>query len=324
MIKMATGYIDYFEQASSGADETTLVGQNLYKLFGVDDQGLAIGDMPLNVEVDAGNVMGQSYPDIEPGNYPQNVINHQGNLINGIPIFGMLGKATPTIANQKQTITNFTTSEATKPFYAIAEKIGSLKPKVSHGAMIRDLALTYRTGGFVTASMLSSGRKTHTPDWSLNTPTFPSGISSSFNVFEHFKIGVDGSEAAVPTIESIQCRMTQGNPISTIADEGYTKEISPWDSIFAGFVITFKDPNEYLWENSILRTKFSVLWKMSKSEAESGNSHWFEFDTVGATAFCNGLSLVKRKGNVTNWTAIITCSNITCVMQDYVANTFYT
>ncbi len=321
-----TTYIDYFEQASSGADISTLVGQDLYKFFSIDQDGLSIGDLPLNVEIDAGNVMGQSFPTIEPGNYPQNVINHQGLLINGVPIFGMLGKAAHTTANQKQTITNFTTSEATKPFYAIAEKIGSLKPKVSHGAMIRDLAISYNTGGFVKASMLSSGKKTHIPDpeWTLNTPTFPSSIASPFNVFNHFKVGPDGSEAEITTIESIQCRITQGNPISTIADEGYTKSISPWDPIFSGFVITFRDPNEFLWEKSMLRTKFSILWKMSKSEAESGNSHFFEFDTVGATAFCNSLTSVKRKGNVVIWTAVMTCSNITCVMQDYVNDLFYT
>ena len=321
-----TTYIDYFEKASSGADEDTLVGQNLYKFFAIDEEGLALTDMPFNGQVDAGNVMGQSYPNIDPGNLPQNVINHQGLLVNGVPIFGMLGKAAHTINNQKQTITNFTTSEATKPFYNVAEKIGSLKPKVSHAAMIRDLALNYRTGGFVTASMLSSGRKTHTPDWSLNTPTFPTHntTASKFNVFEHFKIGADGSEGAITTMESLQCRMTQGNPATTIGDVGHIKSISPWDPIFSGFVITFRDPDEYLWENSILGTKFSVLWKMSKSEAESGNSHWFEFDTVGASAICNGLTSVKRKGNVVLWTAVITCSNITCVMQDYVNDSFYT
>ena len=110
-----TTYIDYFEKASSGADEDTLVGQNLYKFFAIDEEGLALTDMPFNGQVDAGNVMGQSYPNIDPGNLPQNVINHQGLLVNGVPIFGMLGKATHTINNQKQTITNFTTSEPSAP-----------------------------------------------------------------------------------------------------------------------------------------------------------------------------------------------------------------
>lgn len=320
-----TTYIEYFEQSLTQNDESSPHGLATYKWGGTPPAGLTVGNIPANREIDAGNVMGLSYPTIAAGNFPQRVVQHHGTLVNLVPVYGMLGKAAHTIANQKQTITNFTTTQATKPFYLNGEKIGSLDRKYVYNCMIRDLAIDYITGGVVTFNQLSIGKKVEINNAIVPTaPIFPSSIDSEFDVFTHFKWGVDGSEAAVDKITSIQCRMTQGNPITTNADEGYLKTISPWDPIYTGFVVQFREENAALYADQHTGTKRSILWKMAKSAAESGNTHNFEFDTVGASAICNSLVPVKNKGQVVSWTAVFTCADITCVGQDYVADTFYT
>lgn len=317
-----TTYADSFKQVSTPYVETSLNAVQTYKFGGRIPAGSEVLDISLQVEVNASEILGQTYPDIAAGNYPVNQIKESATLVNLIPIYGMYGKAAHTIANQKQTITNFGVTEGIKPHYSYAEEIGSLKGKFVHGVMKHDLALNYVMGSIVTYDALSKGKKQDLQTWEPTTPIFPSGISSEFDVFNHFKWGADGSEAALDGMLSVQLRGTQ-NVITTISDEGYFKTVTGWAPIFTGFNISFSKENSALYEDAYARTKRSILWKMSKSSAESGNSHWFEFDTVGATALCNSLTAIKKSGNIIGWNAIFTCEDITCVGQDYVADTFY-
>lgn len=316
-----TTIIDYMEQSLGPTDESTLVGQSLYKwgLEGISGDNLI--SIPLVVEPKQIEKLGLTYPVLDSGgNYPVTRAEVNGVMVNGIPFYAQYGKATHTIANQKQTITNFTTTELLKPRYHLASKIGGLYTHIAYSNIFHDFNLTHILGEPVSFSLVGMGYKQEFANVSLSAPTFPSTKDQPFDILNHVKWGADGSETALDSPYAIQFKSTQALK-GIIGDDGYNKYIGDWSPIFNGIVIGFKTDNDSgLIADAHAKTMRSLLYKATKS---SNTNHWFELDTLGDKALIRDLTPVKNLGQIVGWTAVIELESPTFVCQDYVADTFY-
>jgi len=318
-----TTFSDMIEQSLGPTDESTLVGQTTYKWLQKKPPGDEWLDASLMVEVGQQEKVALTYPTLSTGNYPADRVVNNGLLINGMPFFAMYGKATHTTANTKQTVTNFTTTEGRKPRYHNAQKIGSLDAHVIYSVLYHDLTLDWTLGSPVLCELVGKGYKHETTSGTMPTPSYPGSVSSVFDYCEHFKWGADASETAVSGVKGVQLRASQG-VVAVLGDDGYYVTISEFAPIFTVMTVAFTGEDSGIWDDAHGLTQRSLLWKMGKSSAESGNTHYFEVDSNGATAICNQLVPVKQTGNVILWNAVFTLQNPSIVIQDYVNDTFYT
>lgn len=317
-----TVFVDMIEQATGPTDETTLVGQSTYEWLLKSPPGNEWLDSGLYVDVNQQEKVGLTYYTLSAGNYPRDRVVNKGAMINGMPFFAAYGKAAHTTADQKQTVSHFTTTEARKPRYHNAQKIGSLDADVIYATMYHDLTLDWTLGAPVFAELIGKGMKPDLDAGAMPTPTYPSSVKSTFNFCHHFKWGADGSESAIAGIKGVQLRVSQG-VVAILGANGYYVCVSEFAPMFTVMTIAFTGEEAGLWADAHGRTLRSLLWKMGKSNPESGNAHWFEVDTGGNTAICNQMVPVKHVGQDVLWNAVFTLQNPTAVIQDYLLDEFY-
>jgi len=315
-----TTYVDAFEQALTETDESTLVGQSIYK-FGTPIQDRNPGiDAPFAMDVNESEKMGLTYSELSAGNYPMDNVRVVTNLINGVGIYGMYGKATHTVANTTQTVTNFTTTEKVKPRYTCVEKIGSLYPHVIHGVLFHDMELSMIPGEVMIQTLTGKGCKHHIPDWELQTPTYPSSLSSPYNILDYSncKWGADGSETAFNNIVSVNIHATHKKVTSYTGDDGYYLHNDEWSPIKTVVALGLKKEEQSLMSDAYAGTLRSLTLKFM-----NGLGYSITFDSAGNTALCHGLASVKKLGEIIGYNALFTVQNPTWTITDHVADTFY-
>ncbi len=313
-----TNYVDAFEYATGPDDISSLVDQAIYKWGLRIPEGEEILSIPLSKEVSVEEKLSLTYPTNTTGNIPADDVKANGLLVNGIPLYGMFGKVAN--ATPLHTITNYTISEGMKPLFNVVEKIGSLNPHVVHATLFHDLTLTIAKGTAMVFELTGKGHKNHSPNWALQTPTYPSSEGRPFDILQHFKWGVDGSEASIDGVSVVSMKSTQA-VIAVIGDDGWYEYISAWTPIFSAITMTYTGEEATLQADQEAGTKRSLLWKVAKS-SDPSNDH-LEFDPVGNSVICTDIIHQKRPGEVIASTAVFAFQDMTMKCQDQLADALY-
>ena len=314
-------YVSAYEPASSETDETTLVGQTIYK-FGINDtRTIPLG---MNDEWSGEKLedISNHYYTLANGIKPMDIITAHYLPINLTGAYRTFGYADNTVADTTRKM-SAASNLANKKRYACVEKIASLKPHVSHGSLFNDFSIRWDKDTGWVCNEIGSGLKNHAPDWALETPVYPSAARTNttdvFDVFNYLKWGADGSEVAIPKLQIVEAHIFHAIAKHT-GDNNYYSKLSAIGAIGCTITATFHSCPSALYDDYHAGTPRSLLMKGSKSKNSACN---FEFDDEGDTVRCMSLQPSKTSGQTDLWTAVFWLSNVKLSVTDYVEDTFY-
>jgi len=316
-------FIDCWDRATGYDDETSLNGAASY-LFGYKLRGSEILDVGYNVDLHESTKMGQWYKTNTKGNFRLDNAMARFIPVNGICFWDMYGKATHTVANQTQTITNMTTTEGVKPKKKAFQQSHESVQKVDlFGLVTTRLQLEYSEGNPLVCSQSMIGSKidfasTATP----NTPTFPDDASNNeidgaFTNFNNWTWNSTTMEKPQRFKMEVQHEMI---PYMK-GTSSYYNDMSPQNPIRTGFVAAVVGTTGYtdLRDDMIAGTKRTLTWKQQKGDPTK------YFEVTASNTICHSINPVAREpGKPFAYTAVFTCESVSVVVVDYVDDDFYT
>ena len=290
--------------------ETSVNGVPTY-YFGKPIARNPVLDMNFEVSVAQAKKLGNWYPTNAAGSYPLDKIMASYIPVNGIMFFATLGKATHTVANTTQTITNMTTTEGRKPRYKLLEKIGTGIKHEAFGGLWHDLTLRYE-GRELFATQMGKAQK-HTNSSSVpSATTFPSDVSTPFLNHSYFKWNSSA-------IDTLMCEFKIAQVVNAHeGSSGYYDEISESDAMIATWSLGFSGEQSTLFTDYMARTARQIDWKMTKRSITE------YFTITCANSICTNIKYIKEKNEIAGGVATFLSENCSVVVKDDVADTFYT
>lgn len=312
-----TTYKACFKQATSETDVTSLDGADMF-YWGLNQKD---GTIPLKFgvtnQINKVDKMGQTSFDISFGNKKTELEIPQVPMINGLPLFAVLGKQTEVTLDQRRTISHLV--DTRKPRYQNAIQLNALHPQVRYGSFFHSVRVSHISGEPVQFSMQGIGCKPDRYDATFNSITYPSSESAPFDVTDWVKIGADGAEVAVDQ------KMVEFAAVQTlspyIGNNGYVEYVSDFTPIDTYLSVTLQGEQNTILDYAEDQTEVSVLWKFHKS----GTTRYISLDSQGATACLQSMTPIKlTNGEVIGWNNIFELEKPLFDVNDYLDTDFYT
>lgn len=316
-------FIDCWDRATGYNDETSLNGVASY-LFGYKLKGAEILDVSVNVDINESTKMGQWYKTNSKGNFRLDNAIARYVPVNGIMFWDMYGKATHTVADQKQTVTNMTTTEGQKPKKkAFHQWDASVQKADLFGLVTTRLQLDFAEGNPLVCTQTMMGCKfdfasSATP----NTPTLPDDSSNNevTGAFTNFHSWTWNSTTMEKPkrfkMESQQEMIPYMKGTST-----YYVDMSPQNPIRTGFVTAVEGTTGYtdLRDDMLAGTERTLTWKQQKVSSTK------YFEVTASNTLCHSINALAREpGKPFAYTAVFTCESLSVEIQDYLDDDWYT
>lgn len=313
-------FIDSWDRSTGYDDVTSLNGAASF-LFGWKPKTSEIMDVNYGIQYSKATKMGQWYPTISGGNMVLDQVNTVFIPVNGILFWDMYGKATHTVADQTQTITNMTTTEGQKPKKKAYQQWDSTYKVDLFGLVTDSIKLKYDTQGLI-ATQSMKGTKLQSSSATPTTTTLPDDaadnpIDGAFDVFhswswnsvtlerpDHFSM--EAQQELVPHMkgtDSYYVAMSEHNPIFT----GFTAGVMGTTGL------------SDLWADFWAQTQRTLKWKMIK-----GSDPTKYFEVTASNAICHGINPLRESGGIMGYTAGFHCENVSIVVVDYLDDDWYT
>jgi len=304
-----------FALATGQDDETNLDAVAAY-YFGQPMGKTEPLEMDAPIEVQRITKMGQYYSSLNIGNNPMDKWTVSSKITNGLPLFWMFGKATHTTPNTKQTITNFTNTEGRKPRIKLWSRDGD-NTKMAYGACVSNLIWRFDEKGI---SQIYSGKacKHETVAYASNTPsaiTHPGTKPAMFDRFDSLK----WNNNSIPNMKFVEFKAAQELLTTLHETGGYYSDLDESTPIDIDVNIGFTANDVNLLADYDAKTKRTIVWKMLKPD---GSGDYFEITL--ANSYCYLMTKLIARGEILGYTAHFTCENVSGVVQDTIADTFYT
>lgn len=313
---------DSFIQATAEDDVTSIAAVQAY-LFGLIPDSLEPPlHIPFNVNLEKNSKEGQYYHDINAQNYPANSIQAMFLLVNGLPFYWLMGKATHTITDQKQTISVFDITNAIKPRLKCINQLDESTPgnHVVHGTLFHTLTLHHEPGSITSIVLEGIGCKQEFVSDAPTTPVFPSSVKGLFDVFNYLKWGSDGSEAELDAVLSVDFGIAQVDVAGFEQGQGYYENITHLKPLEFHINFTLLNTNTAFLTTTFSRTAKSLLFKISDS---TNQNRYIEIDSNGETAIVESIVPIKNINKTIAYNVAVVLKNPIITVQDYVDDAFY-
>jgi hypothetical protein len=314
--------VDSFIQATSESDETSVDSVQAYLFGKIPDSKEQPVHTPINTTIKKIEKLGQFYKSYEVQSNLANDIQIPFYLVNGLPFYWVMGKATHTTPDTKQTIGIFDVTNAIKPRLSCIQGLDTSTPSnhVIYGSMIHNLTLHHEPGKFTSCILQAMGCKHELSTDTPTTPIYPSSKSGLFDVFNHLKWGADGSEATLSSVLTVDLGIAQSGVSGYEQGAGYYENLTHLNPIEAHINFTLYGTNNTILADAIAGTKRSLLFKISDS---SDLNRYIELDSNGATAIVESIVEIRKIDEIIAYNIGVLLENPVITVQDYLDDDFY-
>jgi len=254
--------------------------------------------------------VGQYSTSIHTGNKPNGDISMNFGMINGLPIYWMLGKATE--AAGVFTISNLDGTTRKKRLGLRQEIDG--KNFHNYGVTVNRLSLSY-VNSMLWADMSAMGMKDELSVAASVTPTWPSDVGNAYNVLTAMTWdGVD--------LKPVTFRTEMSQSLSPfMGEDGYYTEISEFSPIEVMHAMQFLGSEAEaagMVEDFVAKSEKTFTWTVSKAQDAT------KYITCTGTGVLIDQDILKGYGLETFYTYAIWCSSLTFTVVDGLnKTTFY-
>lgn len=274
--------------------------------FGISDDEVGAMNYKFSQTIHSIEQHGVYSNSLEPGKQPMDNIGGRFGLVNMLPFYWVLGKATD--SSGTKTITHMD-GTARKPRIATFTQTEDLKYQ-SLGNVISDLTLEWDVNNNILMAQVAMMGQSHGISTASPTYSYPSSVNTMFN---HFSMTWNGG-----TVYPLKFRCQIGQKLkgfinSTTKQYSYISEFSPVSAVYSVQFIPLY--GESIFDDWVNQTKRTLVWRMDKAE----NDHYF---TVTNDVYITAVD-VNRDLNFPIYTMSLMAEDITVSGVDGVANSFY-
>jgi hypothetical protein len=243
------------------------------------------------------------------GNFVNDRMSASFFLVNGLPLYWMVGKSVTT--TYVHALTNFT--EGRKPRISVFTE-GDYRKYQALGNCMMGLDLEWEIGMPGILATCSWKGMTHGTSTATPTATYPSSIQTPFNQFDKFLWNTVEYK-----IVGFRCQTSQSLS-ALIGDSGYYQEISEFSPIVRVWSIVFKDGEDVtdIITDQQAGTGRAIWCGMKK--ADNVNDYLTLYNTP---AYCIDIRETRIQDQPTRYEAVFVASVIADDVKDSVANSFY-
>ena len=314
-------HIDCWDRATGYDDETSLNSAASF-LFGYKLRNAEILNVGYNIQYHEAAKMGQWYPEVSSGNFT--IDNAVATFIpaNGIIFWDMYGKATHTIADQKQTVTNMTTTEGQKTKKKAFQQWDATAQKVDlYGLVTNRISLQIARGSPLQATQTMIGCKVSDSSATPNTATLPDDVSNDpvTGAFTNLDSWTWNSNTMEKPSRFQMIAQQELIPYMKGTDSYYV-QASEHNPIVTGFTALVVGDTNYsnLKTDYYAGTKRTMTWKMVKPTSTR------YFEVTASNTLCHSIQPIRNPGEPFTYTANFTCENVSIEIQDYLDDDWYT
>lgn len=243
------------------------------------------------------------------GNKPNDRLTAAFFLVNGIPIYWMLGKSTT--ADLIHTLSNFT--EGRKPRISVFTE-GDYRLYQALGNCMMALDIEFVLGSPGLYAQCSWKGMSHGTSVATPTATFPSSQQKPYNQFDAFNW--NSTEYGI-----VGFSVKYGQALSTlIGDSGFYQEISEFAPITRAWQVVFKEGTDV---TAIIADQQASTARAISAKVMQADDNTKYITFASPTAYCIDIRETRIQGQPARYEAVFVNTTCADLAKDGVADSFY-